>query len=140
MIEIICHISSGVIVNQPAFNRAISELDGRYVVKITKANKRSLPQNNFYWGCVCPIVRDALRDAGYSEVKSINDAHEVMKTLFLKKKITNEVNGDEIIIPGSTAKLTTTEFVAFFEEVAQWSSTYLGVVIPNPNSQASIQF
>lgn len=89
-------------------------------------------QNAFYWGCVLPIVKDGLCDVGYREVKTDQDAHEILKTLFLKKKIVNENSGEEIIIPGSTAKLTTLEFCSYIDEITQWASEYLSIVIPSP--------
>lgn len=139
MSEFVLHINDGTITNTGAVRKFFNELrDGKYLVKITSIKRRSLSQNNFYWAVVCELVKDALREAGYQEVKTKDDAHEIMKTLFLKKKIVN-VNTDEVIeIPGSTAELTTVKFMEYIEEISKWAAEYLGLVIPEPSSQSKL--
>lgn len=134
MSECFFYIKGGDITNKAAVKKCFSQLDdGSYLLKIQSKKKRSLLQNQYYWGCVVPMVKDGLRDAGYNEVKTNEDAHEIIKHLFLKRKLTSEKNGDEIVIPGSTAKLTTIEFNTLIDEVIQWASEYLGISIPLPN-------
>jgi hypothetical protein len=134
MPEFLLYKSAGAITNKKVVADAFNQLeDGRYRVVINSFKKRSLPQNAYYHGCVVPLVKDGLRDAGYNEVKTCEDAHEILKHLFLKRKLSNENNGDEIVIPGSTAKLTTIEFNTFIDEVIQWAAEYLGITIPLPN-------
>ncbi len=43
--------------------------DGVYQVIIKTRGRRSLLQNAYYWGVVCDMVDDGLRDAGYDGVK-----------------------------------------------------------------------
>lgn len=139
MSEFILHIKEGQITNAKAVRKFFNELqDGRHLVKITSAKKRSLSQNNFYWGVVCELVKDALRDAGYREVKTKDDAHEIMKTLFLKKRIVNEVTDEVIEVPGSTAGLTTVQFMEYIDEITKWAGEYLGLHIPEPASQSTM--
>jgi hypothetical protein len=139
--EVVCHISNSEIVNKKAISKAFKELsDGRYVVKIEKKNKRSLNQNQYYWGVVCEMVKDGLRDAGYREVKTKDDAHEIMKALFLKQRIVNELTDEVIEVPGSTAKLTTIEFNNYIEEIIKWAGEYLSIAIPLPNQQSEMFF
>lgn len=134
MAEFILYKSDGAITNKRVVANAFNDLeDGRYRVTVNSYKKRSLLQNNYYWSCMVPMVKDGLRDAGYNEVKTNEDAHEVLKQLFLKRKLLNEINGDEIVIPGSTAKLTTVEFNLFIDDVIQWAATYLSITIPLPN-------
>lgn len=136
MSEFILHINGGAITNKSVVrDRFNSLLDGKYLVSIKSIKQRTLLQNAYYHGVVVPLVKDGLREAGYNEVKTNEDAHTILKHLFLKKKITSEKSGEEIIIAGSTAKLKTVEFNAFLEEIFQWSSEYLNVVIPAPNTQ-----
>jgi len=67
-------------------------------------------------------------------VKDNNDAHEVLKHLFLKKKIVNKETGELITeIAGSTAKLTTVEFNFFIEEIIKFGAEFLKIAIPYPN-------
>jgi hypothetical protein len=139
--EIICHISDGKITNPKVVRKAFDELkDGKYLIKFTKKNSRSLLQNGYYWAVICEMVRDGLRDAGYREVKTKDDAHEILKTMFLKKRITNEVTDETIVIPGSTAKLTTIEFSEYIEEIIKWAGEYLSIAIPLPNQQSEMFF
>jgi hypothetical protein len=137
MPEFFFHISEGKLTNPYGFDKRIANLkDGWYFCE--KGKRRSDSQNRFYWGCVLSIVKEGLQQVGYREVKTNEDAHEILKFLFLKKKMINEVNGEEIIIPGSTQKLTTVEFMAYIEEITQWSASYLGCIIPNPGEQATM--
>lgn len=134
MPEFILHISDGIILNKVAVRKAFNALHaGKYLVSIKSIKKRSLQQNAYYWGCMVPLVRDGLYNAGYDEVKTNNDAHEVIKALFLKRKIKSKINEDEIEVTGSTAKLTTVLFNEFIEDVIKWAACYLSIQIPYPN-------
>lgn len=136
MPEFFFHIKDGQITNPRVVRRYFDELvDGSYKCKIDKGRKRSLMQNAYYHGVVVPLVREGLVNNGFREVKTNEDAHEVMKALFLKRKIKNEESGDIIEINGSTQKLTTVEFMTYLEEIAQWAASYLGITIPQPNEQ-----
>lgn len=112
--------------------------DGRFLLTAKNINKRSLPQNAYYWAVCVPMVRQGLYDAGYQDVKTNEDAHEILKHLFLKKKIVNQVNEDVIEVAGSTADLETLEFNNFLEEVWRWAATYLSINIPEPSSQSKL--
>lgn len=133
--DFVLHIEQGKITNRKKVKQVFEDLeDGTYMVKIDAFKKRSLQQNKYYWYCVVPIVKDGLFAAGYDDVKSNIDAHEVLKMLFLKKKIVNHNTGELIIeIAGSTSKLGTIQFNAFIDEVIKWGAEYLGVQIPLPN-------
>lgn len=136
MTEIILHIKDHAPSNPKTLDALFYSLsDGRYIVRIKNTKHRSLPQNAYYHGVIVPMVKDGLIFMGFNEVKTNEDAHEVMKHLFLKEKIKSEQTGDEIIIPGSTAKLTTLEFETYLEEIRQWAASYLGIAIGLPNEQ-----
>ncbi|MBS1915702.1 MAG: hypothetical protein JST87_05455 [Bacteroidetes bacterium] len=92
-----------------------------------------MQQNKYYWGCLLPMVQEGLNHAGYNEVKTPEDAHEVLKHLFLKKKIVNQNTDETIEIAGSTQKLTTVQFNEFVDEVIRWAAAYLSIAIPLPN-------
>ena len=142
MSEYFIHINQeGKILNRKVLRSAFSDLKaGRYSIKIDRANKRSLNQNNFYWGVVVPLVKEGLKDIGYNEIRTNEQAHETLKFLFLKKQIPNENTGEIIEILGSTAKLTTIEFNLLIEQVAQWCSEFLGFVLPMPNEQLQMSY
>lgn len=138
LMDHIIHISEKGIVNKSVVRSAFNVSPGRYLLKLTKSNRRSLPQNAFYWGVCVPTVKQGLRDAGYNDIKTNEDAHEVIKHLFLKKQIPNINDGNVIEITGSTAELTTTEFMELIAEVQQWASEFLNCVIPDPGQQVEI--
>ena len=103
-----------------------------------KKRKRSLHQNNFYWGVVIPIVKQGLIDVGYRV--TIDDTHDYIKTNFIKKELVNENTGEILPSIGSTTELTTTEFMDLIAEIQQWAAEYLNVEIPDPNEQINIKF
>lgn len=136
MQEFILHINNGAITNKTKTRSVFDSLkDGKYLVKISSIKKRSLLQNAYYHAVVVPMIKEGLREAGYNEVKTNEDAHEVLKHLFLKKQIKSEKSDEEITIAGSTTKLSTADFNKFLEEIWQWASEYLGITIPEPNQQ-----
>lgn len=136
MKEFILNISNRRIVNLQDFKQLLNSLkDGKHHIAVKDMRKRSLPQNAYYWGVVVPMVKQGLYEAGYDEVQSNDDAHEVIKHIHLKKRIVSKQTGDTIDIAGSTAKLSIPEFNNFIEDVCRWSAEFLGVVIPSPNQE-----
>jgi len=110
--------------------------EGKYKLTIEKVyNRRSNPQNAYLWGVVYPLVKDGLIDAGFDEFKQDFDCemtHELCKFRFLKKDIVNE-DGEVIETLGSTAKLTTVQFMEYLGNIQKWSSEYLQIFIPDPD-------
>jgi hypothetical protein len=107
--------------------------DGRYLTKIESVKKRSLPQNKFYWSVCVELVYEGLRSAGFDAVRNKDDAHEIMKSLFLKIK--EEKNGIKIERVRSTTELKTVEFMEYLQHISTWAFDYLSVTIPEPNQQ-----
>ncbi|WP_343302884.1 hypothetical protein AAHN97_15160 [Chitinophaga niabensis] len=134
MSQRICHIENGRIKNREEIRKQFAELkDGIYLVKVSTRKVRSLSQNAYYWGVVCDMVRDGLIDAGFESIESGEDAHEVMKGLFLKRDVINYNTGEILTGAVSTTELTTTEFNQYIEKIQQWAAEYLGISIPSPN-------
>ncbi|RPE05516.1 hypothetical protein EGT74_24335 [Chitinophaga lutea] len=134
MSERLCHIENGKIRNPADIRKQFEGLnDGTYLVKVSPRKVRSLKQNAFYWGVVCDMVKDGLRYAGFAEVSTSEDAHDVMKGLFLKKNIINFQTGEALEGTKSTTELTTAEFSIYIEQIQQWAAEYLGISIPSPN-------
>lgn len=104
-----------------------------------KKKQRSNNQNRYYWGVVVPIIYHELRELGFNEVKSIEDAHEILKCKFLKHTIVNDV-GQFIESFKSTSSLSTSEFMDLIAEIQIWASEYLNLVIPDPNQELEIDF
>lgn len=138
--ELYVTIESGQVKNKTTLRDALKSLrDGRYSLKIEPKNKRTLPQNAFYWAVVCQIVLDCLRDVGYNEIRTVSDVHEILKYKFLKKQVVSE-HGEVIEVLKSTAELSKQEFNTYLEEIAQWVAESFGVTLPAPGTQSKIVY
>jgi hypothetical protein len=122
------------------FDKYISSLkEGYYTVELKPRKKqRSIFQNAYYWGVVVPLVCDGLRDMG-NDVQ-VEETHEFLKGRFCFTEVVCESTGEVLKVPKSTANLSTVDFMAYLSEIQRFASEYLGVVIPEPNEQVSIQF
>ena len=107
---------------------------GRYSLVSKSANTRSLPQNAYFHGPMLDYVFNGLRDIGFDDVRTKEDAKLVVKYLFLKKQIGSTETGEVIEIIRDTASLTKEEFNLFIEEVQRWAAMFLNVVIPDPGT------
>lgn len=102
-----------------------------------KTRKRSNSQNAYYHACIIPILRAAFKDIGHN--LSNEEVHLFLKTKFLKQTIANENGeylGEKI---GSTADLTTTQFMEYILEIQQFAAESLNVNVPSPNEQIQIE-
>ena len=117
--------------DREGFQRYAQSFEGQ-PVSITierETNGRSTPQNSYLWGVVYKLLADFTGD----DVESI---HEEMKTRFLPKRVerVNQETGEveELTVPGSTRKLTTTEFSEYVQKIQVWAASWLSLVIPDP--------
>ena len=126
------------IVNRKQFDSDLKEFAGKYVfVEVTrKRSTRSDNQNRYYWSGVIPMVRLGLKDLGYK--LSIEDTHLFLRNKFLLEEM---VNGDGELIGSrvkSTTELNKMQFGDYISEIQQFSAEYLGVVIPDPETQTTL--
>lgn len=120
--------------NTKAWKEHIASLpDGRYLVSIKSIKARSLPQNAYYWGVVVEMVYQGLKEAGFDAVRNKDDAHEIMKSLFLKIKEAKGVVYIERV--QSTTELTTIGFMEYLLHISTWAFDYLSITIPEPGQQ-----
>lgn len=85
---------------------------------------RSSNQNNYLWGVVYKVIAE---HTGYTE----NDIHEIMKRKFLPPDFITW-KGQEIKIPGSTAKLDKGDSFPEYIERIRAEVASLGIIIPEP--------
>ena len=111
--------------------------NGKYKITISKADKRSLQQNNYYWEILDEYVQPLLYELGWEHVKNKEAAHEFMCSLFLKVSDVNIQTGEMKERIRSTTELTKIEFSTYLEEIWKWAAEF-GVVIPSPNEQLTI--
>lgn len=84
---------------------------------------RTEQENKYYWGVVVKIMADEM---GLIPA----EAHELLKSLFLKKGI--EYKGKRWEYVGSTAKLTIKDFEEYVEKCRNWLMVQ-GINCPLPN-------
>lgn len=135
--EFIISKSGSRFLNVKSWKEHISHLpDGRYLVSIKSIKARSIPQNAYYWSVVVDLVYQGLKAAGFDAVRNKDDAHEIMKSLFLKiKQERGEIKIERI---QSTTELTTVGFMEYLLHISTWAADYLGVSIPEPNQQMEL--
>lgn len=107
--------------------RSDSELE---IVIQPKREKRSAAANAYYWSVVLNAISEY---SGYDP----NETHEAMKALFLPKELAfcdgNGVVQGEIVIGGSTRKMTVSEFYDYVERVRRFAAEKLLLNIPDPD-------
>ena len=123
--------------NRAAFIDWITQHPNKAVeieIKVRR-KQRSTLQNSYLWGVVYPIVCGGFRDMGHDVDEQ--DTHEFLKAKFNSKRIMN-LDGVVEDLPTSTTKLTTSEMMDYIAKIQMWAAEFLGVVIPDPNSQMQI--
>jgi len=131
------------ITNRRGFNLDLKTFFSGKKVKISLKQyrkSRSNKQNGYYHACCVPMVLDGLINAGF-ERSSLNNevVHEMLKQKFLTQTLNNEL-GEFVTVTKSTSELTTTEFMDYIADIQQWGSDFLGIYIPEPNEQSTLNF
>lgn len=88
--------------------------------------KRSNPQNAWYWTIVGIVARETQNDK------------EAIHKFFAKKFIgydVKEIGGEKVAIVRSTTALNTEEFSTFLSQVESFCAGELGIVLPDPTSK-----
>jgi hypothetical protein len=116
--------------NRQQFDEVIrSWPDGEYLVRIERLHAtRSSQANRYYWGVVIATISE---HTGYTP----EETHDVLKTMFLPKQVAmlngNGFIANELVIGGSTAKLTRVEFGEYVARIREWAMTVLELDIPS---------
>lgn len=112
--------------------------DGRYLLEITKPDKRSLQQNKYLHAVLIPEFRKALNSVGYGEVKTDEQAKLIMKSMFLTRETTNGEKPVHFV--QDTHTLTKEELGILIEEVIQFAAENMNYQIPYPNEQTILSY
>lgn len=133
MISAFIHIVNSKIQNPKTVRKLFSDLtDGRYLIEIKKSNKRTLAQNAWLHAILPDIVK-ALRDAGYSDVRTTDHAKAIIKSLFFKKSVSNGI--EEITVIEDTSETSKEIFSERADEIIRWAHEYLNINVAPPNTQ-----
>lgn len=110
--------------------RILKGLRGKQRVEIAQyRTRRSDRQNRFYWPCFVQPFANFLREQG--EAVSELDAHEILKSRYLRKGIVDEKTGEVMEWTRSTTELTTSEFNEYLDKCAAWLADMFGFVFPD---------
>lgn len=137
--ELFVTISDKSVVNRKDLARVIRDLaDGKYLFKIERKDKRTTQQNKYLHAIMLPVIRDALKDAGWNMIKTIDDAKDFVKVKFLKYDLVNEQTGEVVEMYRNTSDLTKLQFMELVQDVQIWLQDYLNIQLPMPGEQTKI--
>lgn len=137
----IVHLKDGIVQNRKPVTILFQSLkDGKYLLEVSKADKRTNPQNRYYWQMLTLFVQPALYQQGWAEIKTKEDAHVFVSEIFLKVKIVNQVTGEIKERIKSTTELNKDDFNIYLEEIWRWAAEYLSITIPAPNEQTILSY
>jgi hypothetical protein len=106
---------------------------GTYKNQLTSLNRRSLNQNA-YIHVVFTLCQKGLLDGGYSEIRTMQDAKDFYKKLFLKPiECVNEQTGEVYEVDQRTSTLTKEEMAVFIQQVLDHQLEWFGNYIPDSN-------
>jgi hypothetical protein len=109
--------------------------DGRYRVVIEPYAKRSLSQNNWIHA-VLPDIKQGLRDAGFDDIRTEDDAKDFIKALFFSKEVSNGTETVKVV--EGTSKQSKINFAEKADEIIRWAQEYLNINVAPPNEQLTI--
>lgn len=132
------HIRNGEIENKSQVKKLFDQLhDGKWLIEIAQANKRSDQQNRYYFGLVVPLVQNGIRDLGTELTKE--ETHEFLKAKFNVQEIVNHDTGEAVQVPRSTTILSKEAFSNYISQIQQFAAEFLNIVIPDPGQQLEIE-
>lgn len=100
----IIEVKDHKLLNRMAMVKLLDELkDGKHILEAADYNRRSNPQNRYYWGLVIPLIQKGIKDMGTEITKE--ETHEFLKARFNSKEIVNPDTAECVTIPRSTTSL-----------------------------------
>lgn len=111
--------------------------DGRYLVTVKSSKVRSLQQNAWFHA-ILPEILHALRDIGYNDIRTTEDAKDFVKSIFFRKKVSNGIDTVEVI--EGTSEQSKLNFAEKAEDIIIWAQTYLGIDIAPPAEQLEMKY
>lgn len=119
--------------NIKAYKQYLNDLPaGRFKIIVQPIDKRTNQQNSWLHA-VLPEILMGLRNLGYDEVKTSEDAKDIVKAIFFKKEISNGSETIEVI--QGTSKTSKLDFSTKADEIIRWAAEYLGIDIAPPGDQ-----
>lgn len=133
MAKVLVEKKGGLFNLAPLYSWFSQVCDGIYRIEVKKVRKpRSNDQNGWLWGCIYPMLLEALLDAGW-EFVSAEQVHEFFKAQMTADKVVNKHTGEIIEFPGSTAMMDTVTFSTYCEKLREYAREFLNIEIPDPD-------
>ena len=124
---------SGLFNLKPLYDLLRTSQDGKYQISIKTVRKpRTNDQNGWLWGCIYPMLLDALNEAGW-EFTDSEQVHEFFKSQMTSDKVVNKHTGEIIEFPGSTSQMDTLTFATYCEKLREYGNEFLNIEIPDPD-------
>lgn len=124
---------------KPIYNQMSAVSDGEYLYEGKKVrNPRSLDQNAWLWGCIYPMLLDALNHAGW-EFTSELQIHEFFRDRLARQKVINKFTGEVVEFPDSTSTMDTVTFSSYCEKLREYGKEYLGIEISDPDKNWAVK-
>ncbi len=94
------------------------------------SNSRTVQQNRYYFGVVCPFVADGIYDLT-GERYSKDAVHEWLRKRFLHESEIIDISTGEVVkVPSSTKRLTVEEFASYLNDINSFSLEHFGSSLP----------
>jgi hypothetical protein len=136
---LIANIKEGKLMNPKPLNTLLGSLpNGKYLIEINGANKRSSQQNRYYWGLCVPLIQQGIKHLGTDLTKE--ECHEFLKSRFNTEELINPETAECVLIPRSTTNLSKIQFMEYIAKIQQFGSEFLGIVIPDPGQQIEVNY
>jgi len=129
------------IINRVLLEQELTELPkGKYRLTIEKYKKdKSNEQLGYYFACVLPLFLKGAIDAGW-EITSIEECDIWLKSMFANKELINKDTGQIISVPALKREMTTVEMSTFTNQVRDYASEFLNIIIPDPETNLQIDY
>lgn len=135
----IIEVKDHKLMNRLAMIKLLDALkDGKYILEAAAHNKRSNPQNRYYWGLVVPLIQQGIKDLGTEITKE--ECHEFLKARFNSEELVNTETAECVNIPRSTAALNKEQFSEYIGKIQQFAAEFLSIEIPNPGMQTVFNY
>ena len=133
MAKVLIDKISGLFDLKPVYDYIRAKADGVFMVEVKRKRKlRSDDQNGWLWGCIYPMLLDAMIAEGW-EFTSAEQLHEFFKAQMVADKVINKHTGEIVEFPGSTASMDTVTFSTYCEKLRDYAREYLNIEIPDPD-------
>lgn len=125
--------------NRKRFDQELKDFkDCQVEIIIKKKNRRSNPQNRYYWGVVVKEVQLRMIELG-NEVDP-ETVHEYLKDKFNKVDVYGP--GGEVIdsMGGTTTEMNKEDFGIYVDKIIRWAAEVLEITIPYANESLELSF